>query len=182
MGLFQSDGRASRLGGSKREGSTGDVAEPQRAHEPSVLAAVGGEADRRNSGGQSRVYAGMRTRALRAVLIAAALTGAVVGFLLLRSGGAETPPQLQITIEEALSGFVADRFGARYVGRCPQEFPEGGDVPRGMCSARLSGADGRVLYRVGYPFSEWAGEATFDRDASGSWHVASFEEYPPLGD
>jgi hypothetical protein len=33
MGLFQTDGRASRLGGSKREGSTGDVAEPQRAHE-----------------------------------------------------------------------------------------------------------------------------------------------------
>jgi hypothetical protein len=137
--------------------------------------------DHRNPGGRSRVYAGMRTRALRPVLIAAALAGAVVGFLLLRSGGDETPPQPQNTIEQALTGFVAERFGVGYVGRCPREFPEDGEVPRGVCSARLSGADGRVVYRVGHPFSEWAGEATFVRDASGSWHVASFEEYPPLG-
>ena len=107
--------------------------------------------------------------------------GAVVGFLLLRSGGAETPPQPRTTIEQALAGFAADRFGVGYVGRCPREFPEDGDVPQGVCSARLSGADGRVVYRVGHPFSEWAGEATFVRDASGSWRVASFEEYPPLG-
>ena len=40
---------------------------------------------------------------------------------------------------------------------------------------------GRVVYRVGHPFSEWVGEATFVRDASESWHVASFEEYPTLG-
>ena len=123
----------------------------------------------------------MRTRALRAVVIAAALTGAVVGFVLLRSGGAEPPPQPQNTIEQALAGFVADRFGVGYVGRCPQEFPTDGDVPQGVCSARFSGADGGVVYRVGHPFSEWVGEATLVRDASGSWHVASFEEYPPLG-
>lgn len=122
----------------------------------------------------------MKTRALRAVLIAAALTGAVVGFLVLRPG-AETPPQEQTTIEQALAGFVADRFGVGYVGRCPQEFPADGDVPRGMSSARFPGADGRVVYRLGEPFSEWVGEATLVRDASGSWHVASFEEYPPLG-
>jgi hypothetical protein len=122
----------------------------------------------------------MRTRALRAVLIAAALTGAVVVFLLLRFGGAETPPQPQTTIEQALTGFVARRFGVGYVGRCPRNFPEDGDVPRGVCSARLSDADGRVLYGVGYPFSEWTGEATFVRDASGSWRLANFEEYPPL--
>jgi hypothetical protein len=124
---------------------------------------------------------GMRTRALPAVLFAAALTGAVVGFLVLRPGGAETPPQSQTTIEQALAGFVADRFGVGYVGRCPQEFPEDGEVPRGMCSGKFSGPDGRVLYRVGHPFSEWVGEATLVRDASGSWHVANFEEYPPLG-
>lgn len=124
---------------------------------------------------------GMKTRALRAVLIAAALTAAVVGFLVLRPDGAETPPQEQTTIEQALARFVADRFGVGYVGRCPQEFPADGDVPRGMCSARFSGAEGRVLYRVGHPFSEWVGEATLVRDASGSWHVARFEEYPPLG-
>jgi hypothetical protein len=123
---------------------------------------------------------GMTTRVLRAVLIATALTGAVVGFLVLRPD-AETPPQEQTTIEQALAGFVADRFGVGYVGRCPQEFPEDGDVPRGMCSARFSGADGRVLYRVGHPFTEWVGKATLVRDASGSWHVANFEEYPPLG-
>jgi hypothetical protein len=122
---------------------------------------------------------GMRARVLRSVLIAAVLTGAVVGLLLLRSDGAETPQQPQATVGQALAGFVADRFGAMYVGTCPRKFPEDGDVPRGMCSARRSGADGRVLYRVGHPFSEWAGEATFVRDASGSWHVASFEEYPP---
>jgi hypothetical protein len=115
------------------------------------------------------------------MLIAAALTGAVVGFLLLRSGGPETAPQPQTTLEQALAGFVADRFGVGYVGRCPQEFPEDGDVPRGMCSARFSSADGRVLYRLGHPFSEWLGEATIVRDASGSWHVANFEKYPPLG-
>ena len=33
MGLFQPEGGASWLRGSKREGSTGDVADPQRAHE-----------------------------------------------------------------------------------------------------------------------------------------------------
>jgi hypothetical protein len=43
------------------------------------------------------------------------------------------------------------------------------------------GDHGRVLYRVGHPFSEWVGEATLVRDASGSWDVARFEEYPPLG-
>jgi hypothetical protein len=116
---------------------------------------------------------------MRALVIAAALTAAVVGFLLLRPGGAEH--QLQTTIEQALAGFVGDRFGVGYVGTCPLEFPADGDVPRGMCSARFSGADGRVLYRVGNPFSEWVGEATLVRDTSGSWRVASFEEYPPLG-
>jgi hypothetical protein len=124
----------------------------------------------------------MRTRALRAVLIAAALTWAVMVFLLLRSGGAKTPSQPPATVEQALTGFVADRFGVGYVGKCPREFPEDGDVPRGLCLAKFSGADGRVVYRVGHPFSEWAGEATFVSDASGSWHVASFDEYPPLGD
>jgi hypothetical protein len=124
----------------------------------------------------------MRARALRAVLIAPALIGAVaVGFLLLRPGDDETPPQPRTTIEQALAHFAADRFGVAYVGTCPQEFPADGEVPRGVCSGRLSGADGRALYRVGHPFSEWVGEATLVRDASGSWDVASFEEYPPLG-
>lgn len=116
----------------------------------------------------------------RALLIAAALTGAAVLFLLLRPGGGETPPQPRTTIEQALARFVADRFGVAYVGTCPQEFPADGEVPRGVCTAR-SPADGRVLYRVGHPFSEWVGEATLVRDASGSWSVTSFEEYPPLG-
>jgi hypothetical protein len=123
----------------------------------------------------------MRTRVLRAVLITAALTGAAVGFLLMRPGGDETPPQPRTTIEQALARFVADRFGVAYGGTCPQEFPADGEVPRGMCTARLPGADGRVLYRVGHPFSEWVGEATLVREASGAWSVASFEEYPPLG-
>ena len=122
----------------------------------------------------------MKTRALIALVIAAALTGAVVGFLLLGAGGG-TPPQPQNSIEQALTGFVADRFGVAYVGRCPRQFPEDGDIALGVCSARFSGAAGRVVYRVGHPFSEWVGEATLVRDASGSWHVASFEGYPPLG-
>ena len=113
------------------------------------------------------------------MVLAAALTAAVVSFLLLHPGDAEHQPRT--TIEQALAGFVGDRFGVGYMGTCPLEFPADGDVPRGMCSARFSGADGRVLYRVGNPFSEWVGEATLVRDASGSWHVASFEEYPPLG-
>src|SRR4030095_252355 len=33
MGLFQPEGGTSRLRGRKREGSTGDVADPERAHE-----------------------------------------------------------------------------------------------------------------------------------------------------
>jgi hypothetical protein len=123
----------------------------------------------------------MRTRVLRAVLIAAALTGAAVGFLMLRPQGDETPYQARTTIEQALARFVAYQFGVAYVGTCPQEFPADGAVPQGVCTARFSGADGRVLYRVGHPFSEWVGEATLVRDASGSWDVASFEQYPPLG-
>jgi hypothetical protein len=79
----------------------------------------------------------VRTRALRAVVIAAALTrGVVVGFLLLRPGGAEHQPQA--TIEQALADFMGDRFGVGYVGTCPVEFPADGDVPRGMCSARFA--------------------------------------------
>ena len=123
----------------------------------------------------------MRTRALRAVLIATAFTALAVGFLLLRPSGDEIPPQPQTTIEQALADFAADRFSVAYVGTCPQEFPTDGEIPRGMCSGRLSGGEGRVLYRVGHPFSEWVGEATLVRDASGSWSVTSFEEYPPLG-
>jgi hypothetical protein len=123
----------------------------------------------------------MRTRALRTVLIAAALTGGTLGVMLFGPGGAETPPQPRTTIDHALTGFVAYRFGAAYVGTCPQELPVDGDIPRGVCSRRVAGADGRAVYRVGHPFSEWVGEATLLRDASGSWTVASFEEYPPLG-
>jgi hypothetical protein len=123
----------------------------------------------------------MRARALRAVVIATALTGAAVGFLLMRPSGDETPPQPRTTIEQARTRFVADRFGVAYVGTCPQEFPADGEVPRGVCTARFPGADGRVLYRVGHPFSEWIREATLVREASGAWSVASFEEYPPLG-
>lgn len=129
---------------------------------------------------QSSVLPGMKTRALPALGIAAALTGAGVGFMLLGPGG-ETPPQPQNTIEQALTRFVADRFGVEYVGRCPRQFPADGDIDWGVCSARASGSDGRVVHRVGHPFSEWVGEATLVRDASRSWRVASFEEYPPLG-
>jgi hypothetical protein len=135
----------------------------------------------RNPEGCRGSMSGVRTRALGAVLIAAALTGAVVGYLQLASGGAETPPQPPNTIEQALKGFVADRFGVAYIGGCPREFPADGEIPLGVCSRRFFGADGPVVYRVGHPFSEWVGEATLVRDASGSWHVASFDEYPPLG-
>jgi hypothetical protein len=122
----------------------------------------------------------MKTRALLALVVSAALTGAVAGFLLLGPGGG-APSQPQNTIEQALTRFVADRFEVGYVGRCPRQFPADGDIDWGVCTARFSGADGRVVYRVGRPFSEWVGEATLVRDASRSWHVASFEEYPPLG-
>ena len=77
--------------------------------------------------------------------------------------------------------FVADRFGVGYTGRCPRQFPAHGDIDWGVWTARSSGADDRVVYRVGHPFSEWVGEARLVRDASRSWHVASLEEYPPLG-
>lgn len=122
----------------------------------------------------------MRTRVLGAVLIMAGLTAAVIGFLLFSPDGAETP-EPQTTTEQALAGFVAGRFGVGYIGRCPKAFPADGDVPRGMCSARLAGAGDRILYRLGDPFGEWVGEATLVRDPSRSWHVTGFEEYPPLG-
>ena len=67
--------------------------------------------------------AGMRKRVLLALVTAAALTGAVVGFLRLAPGGTGTPPKPQNTIEQALTRFAADRFGVRYVGRCPRQFP-----------------------------------------------------------
>jgi len=60
----------------------------------------------------------MKTRALLALVIATALTGAVAGYLLLGPGGG-TPPQPQKTIEQALTRFVADRFGVGYVGGAP---------------------------------------------------------------
>jgi hypothetical protein len=123
----------------------------------------------------------MRVRVLPSVFVAVAVTGAVLALLLLRSGGPDNPPQPQTSIEQALADFVTDRFGIKYLGRCPRKFPEDGEVPQGMCSGRASSTGGRVFYRVGHPFSEWIGEATFARDASGSWHLATFERYPPLG-
>ena len=122
----------------------------------------------------------MKMRALIALVIAAALMGAVVGLMMLGPEGGK-PPQPENTIEQALTRFVADRFGVGYVGRCPRQFPADGDIDWGVCTARYSGADGQIVYRVGHPFSEWVGVATLVRDASRSWHVASFEEYPPLG-
>jgi hypothetical protein len=123
----------------------------------------------------------MRTRTLVAALIVAVATTAVAGLLLLRREASEPVPQPRTTIEQALAAFVRDRFGTRYVGACPQEFPPDGNIPRGMCSARFSGTASRAVYGVGSPFSEWDGEATLARNPSGSWRVASFEEYPPLG-
>src|SRR4029453_5606726 len=69
-----------------------------------------------NPGEQSCVCAGMKTRALLARVVSAALTGAVAGFLLLGPGGG-APSQPQNTIEQALTRFVADRFEVGYVGR-----------------------------------------------------------------
>jgi hypothetical protein len=123
----------------------------------------------------------MRKRTLAAALIAAVAATAVAGLLLLRREASEPVPQPWTTIEQALAAFVRDRLGTRYVGTCPQEFPPDGDIPRGMCSARFSGTARRAVYGVGSPFSEWDGEATLARDPSGSWRVASFEEYPPTG-
>ncbi|MGH2655366.1 MAG: hypothetical protein ACRDIZ_01475 [Actinomycetota bacterium] len=122
----------------------------------------------------------MPRRALAAVLTVAAVA-VVGGVLLLRRDASEAPPSSPPTIERALAAFVRDRFGTRYVGTCPQEVPPDGDIPRGMCTARFSGTDGRAVYGVGPPFSEWVGEATLVLDPSGSWRVESFEEYPPLG-
>ncbi|HET8525385.1 MAG TPA: hypothetical protein VFM81_01975 [Actinomycetota bacterium] len=138
--------------------------------------------DHRNPGGRSGVMPDMRARALRAALVAAIITAAVVRFLVIGFGGADSPPRPQNTIEHALTDLVADRFGVGYVGRCPEEFPADGQIDWGVCSARLTGVDGRVVYRVGHPFSEWVGKATLVRDLSGAWHVVRFEEYPPLGD
>jgi hypothetical protein len=81
----------------------------------------------------------MKTRVLFALVIGAALTGAVIGFLLLGPGSG-TPPQPQNTIEQGLTRFVADRFGVGYVGRCPQQFPADGDVD-------LGGVHREVLWR-----------------------------------
>lgn len=122
----------------------------------------------------------MRTRVLVSALIVATAASVVVALLLL-GRGTDVVPRPGIPIEQALAGFVRDRFGTDYVGPCPQELPHDGDIPRGMCSRRFSGTDGRAVYGVGPPFSEWVGEATLVRDASGSWRVASFDEYPPLG-
>lgn len=73
----------------------------------------------------------MRTRTLAAALAVAAT--AVAGLLLLRREASEPVPQPRTTIEQAVAAFVRDRFGTRYVGACPQEFPPDGDIPRGMC-------------------------------------------------
>jgi hypothetical protein len=127
---------------------------------------------------KSCVCCRQEARVLLALVIGAVLTGAVVGFVLL-GPGVETPPQPQNTIEQALTRFVADRFGVGHVGRCPRQFPADGDIDWGVCTARFSGADGRVVYRVGHPFSEWVGEATLVRDASRSWHVASSRSIHP---
>jgi len=123
---------------------------------------------------------GLQTRTLAALVVAAAAT-AVVGLLLLGREASEGGPQPRTTTEQALAAFMRDRFGTRYVGTCPQKFPPDGDIPRGMCSARFSGTARRAVYGIGPPFSEGAGEATLVRDPSGSWRVANFEEYPPLG-
>jgi hypothetical protein len=123
----------------------------------------------------------MRARTLTATLVVAAAGAAVAGLLVLGPETSPSGPGPRTTIEQALAALVRDRFGTRYVGTCPQELPPEGDVPRGMCSARFSGAARRAVYGVGPPFSEWAGEATLIRGPSGAWRVASFEEYPPLG-
>jgi hypothetical protein len=122
----------------------------------------------------------MQTRTLAAVLIVTAAITAVAS-LLLRREGPEGSLQSRITTEQALAALVRDRFGTRYVGTCPQTFPPDGDIPRGMCTARFSRTGRRAAFGVGSPFSEWVGEATLVRDSWGSWRVASFEEYPPLG-
>jgi hypothetical protein len=45
----------------------------------------------------------------------------------------------------------------RVRGEVPPAVPADGDIDWGVCTARFSGADGRVVYRVGHPFSEWSG-------------------------
>jgi hypothetical protein len=115
------------------------------------------------------------------VLGVGAAAAVVAGLLLLRGERPEGASRPRTTIEEALAGFVRDRFGAPYVGTCPREFAPGSEIPRGMCSRKFSGTAARAAYGVGSPFSQWAGEATLVRDPSGSWRVASFAEYPPLG-
>jgi hypothetical protein len=123
----------------------------------------------------------MQTKTLAAALIVAAALTAVASILLLRRGLSEGVSQPRTTTEQALAAFVRDQFGTRYVGTCPQKFPPDGDIPRGTCSARFSGTARSAVYGVGSPFSEWAGEATLVRESTGSWRVASFNEYPPLG-
>ena len=110
----------------------------------------------------------MKTRALLALAIAAALTGAVVGFLLLGPGGG-TPPQPQHTIEQALTRFVADRFGVGYVGRCPRQFPADGDIDW-VCAPRGS------LGRTAGSCIAWA-----IRSVSGSGRPRSCAMHPGPG-
>lgn len=115
------------------------------------------------------------------MVIVAAAAAAVAGLIVLGAEESPVAPEPRTTIEQALAALVRDRFGTRYVGRCPQELPPGGDIPRGMCSSRFSGSNRRAVYGVGPPFSEWIGQATLVRGSSGSWRVVRLEEYPPLG-
>jgi hypothetical protein len=123
----------------------------------------------------------MRARILAGIVIVAAAAAAAAVFFLLGADGPPAGPGPRTTIEQSLAALVRERFGTPYVGRCPQELPPHGDLPRGMCSMRFSGSARRAVYGVGPPFSEWIGEAALVRRPSGSWRVVRFEEYPPLG-
>jgi hypothetical protein len=95
--------------------------------------------------------------------------GAVVGFLLLGPGALGTPPRAQNTIEQALTCFVADRFGAAYVGRCPGSSRRTA-TSIGVCAPRGS------LARTAGSCIAWA-----IRSVSGSGRPCSSAMHPDPG-
>jgi hypothetical protein len=112
-----------------------------------------------------------------AALVAGVLTaGAIVAVVVAVRQEPEIRP---IRLEQALGGFVRDRFDAAYIGECPQELGPGGEVPMGICSIAFERTGDRAVYGVGAPFSEFLGEVSLARDPAGSWSVTGFRPIRP---
>jgi hypothetical protein len=117
----------------------------------------------------------MRTT-VAAIVVAMLVAGTVAAILVAVRREPEIRP---VRLEQALGGFVRNRFDAAYIGECPQELGPDGEVPMGICSIAFERTGDRAVYGVGPPFSEFLGEVSLARDPAGSWSVTGFRPIPP---